>query len=108
MLVDECLANASSTFSDDFICQFRPSAWANITLTYHKHFVDTGCDITISEIIAEVIRDSICTKRMDYLTMALAQLKRQEREQQQARCQCHNNQKPKLTVVKSNSGKDKT
>lgn len=90
-LVDECLANARLSFRDDFICLFRPEAWAKITLIYHKHFVDTGCDISVAEMIATVVRDSIHSNRMDFLTMSLAQ---------QTLFQKHNSgKKPPLSVV---------
>lgn len=61
LLVDECFANALNSFGEDFKCQFRPEAWAIITLTYHKHFLDTGCDVSIVETVAVVVRDSINT-----------------------------------------------
>lgn len=105
VLVDECLANARKTFSVEFIRQFRPAAWARITLIYHKHFLDSGTDNSIEEIFAEVIRDSLCTKRMDFLTMQLAQIKRHENQHS---CACEKDQKPKLTVVRSDPDKDKT
>ncbi|MFW1676636.1 hypothetical protein ACFVYJ_02485 [Pontibacter sp. JAM-7] len=74
-LVDECFSDAQKYFKDTFICQFRPEAWAKITLTYHKHFLDTGCDVSIAEIVAVVVRDAIGTNRMDFLTLNLAQQK---------------------------------
>lgn len=74
-LVDECLASARQAFRDAFICQLSPDAWAKITLIYHKHFLDTGCDVTLAEIVATVVRDAIGTRRMDMLTLELAQQK---------------------------------
>lgn len=79
LLVDECIANALKAFKPDFICQFSPEAWAKITLIYHKHFLDTGCDVSVGEIFAAVVRDAIDTKRMDFLTLNLAQHKRETR-----------------------------
>lgn len=72
-LVDECLDNAQRSFRNEFIAQISPAAWARITLIYFKHFVDTGCDVTVAEIVAAVIRDSIHTSRMDMITLQLAQ-----------------------------------
>ena len=72
-LVDECLADARKSFRDEFILQLGPVAWATITLIYFKHFLDTGCDVSVAEIVTEVVRDSIRTSRMDMLTLQLAQ-----------------------------------
>lgn len=94
-LVDECLANARLSFRNEFICLFRPEAWAKITLTYHKHFVDTGCDVSVAEIIAIVVRDSINSNRMDFLTMNLAQQKQFDQLHHDA------DKKPALSIVKS-------
>lgn len=47
LLVDECFTNALKSFREDFMCQLRPEAWAKITLTYYKHFLDTGCEVSI-------------------------------------------------------------
>lgn len=74
-LVDECLSDARKCFRDDFICQLSPRAWAKITLIYCKHFLDTGCEVSIGEIVAAVLRDSIRTSRIDMLTLQLAQEK---------------------------------
>lgn len=90
-LVDECLANARISFRDEFICRLSPAAWARITIIYVKHFVDTGCDVSIGEIFAAVIRDSINISRMDMLTFDLAQQKLDQAEHRK---------KPSLTVVK--------
>ncbi len=73
LLVEECLANARKYLTDDFIVMLSPLAWAKITLTYHKHFLDSGVDISIAEIITAVLRDSITTNRMDMVTLSLAQ-----------------------------------
>jgi hypothetical protein len=77
-LVDECLDDARKTFRNEFICQLSPVAWAKITLIYFKHFVDSGCDVTVAEIVAAVVRDSIQTSRMDMLTLQLSQRKMDE------------------------------
>jgi len=74
-LIDVCLNNANKYFRDDFICLISPEAWAKITLIYHKHFLDSGNDISVAEIITAVIRDSINTKRMDMVTLQLSQHK---------------------------------
>ena len=34
-----------------------------------------GCDVSVAEIVAAVVRDSISTSRMDMLTLQLAQQK---------------------------------
>lgn len=72
-LVDECLSDARKAFRNEFICQLSPAAWAKITLIYFKHFLDTGVDVSIAEIVAAVVRDSIHTSRMDMITLQLAQ-----------------------------------
>ncbi|MEM7254769.1 MAG: hypothetical protein AAF493_25430 [Pseudomonadota bacterium] len=92
LLVDECFADARKTFSDDFIQALSPEAWAKITLTYHKHFLDTGCEVSILEIVVAVLRDAINTSRMDMVTLNLAQQKRQTQGQGDPR--------PNLTLVK--------
>jgi len=91
-LVDECLADARKTFRTEFICQLSPAAWAKITLVYFKHFLDTGCDVSVAEIVATVVRDSIHTSRMDMLTLQLAQQKMDAR--------ASSKKSPSLTVVK--------
>ena len=90
-LVGECLANAQASFRNEFICRLSPQAWARITLIYFKHFVDTGCDVSIGEIFATVIRDSININRMDMLTLQLAQEKLD---------QAPHKKKPSLTIIK--------
>lgn len=77
-LVEECLDNAQRSFRNEFIAQISPAVWARITLIYFKHFVETGCDVTVAEIVAAVIRDSIHTSRMDMVTLQLAQAKLDE------------------------------
>src|SRR5574343_959310 len=72
-LVDECLASAQRSFRNEFIAQISPAAWARITLIYFKNFVDTGCDVTVAEIVAAVVRDSIHTSRLGMTTLQLAQ-----------------------------------
>ena len=74
-LVDECLTDARKSFRNEFICRLSPAAWAKITLIYFKHFLDTGCDVSVAEIVVAVIRDSINTSRMDMVTLQLAQQK---------------------------------
>lgn len=74
-LLDACLADARKYFRDDFINMISPEAWAKITLIYHKHFLDSGQDISIAEIIVAVIRDSLTTKRMDMVTLNISQQK---------------------------------
>lgn len=91
-LVDECLADARKTFRNEFIAQLSPAAWARITLIYFKHFLDTGCDVSVAEIVATVVRDSINTSRMDMLTLQLAQ--------QKIDLQAPAKKPPSLTVVK--------
>ncbi|MES9832589.1 MAG: hypothetical protein ABW139_10125 [Candidatus Thiodiazotropha sp. DIVDIV] len=72
ILVDECLASAEKSFSSEFILSLSPQAWAKITIIYHKHFLDTGSDVPVGEMVAEVVRDSIDIKRIDFLTQSLA------------------------------------
>ena len=91
-LVDECLANARTAFKNEFICMLSPEAWAKITLVYFKHFLDTGCDVTLAEIVTAVVRDSINTNRMDMLTLQLAQQKCEQQAQAK--------KPPSLTIVK--------
>ncbi|MES9943238.1 MAG: hypothetical protein ABW104_07650 [Candidatus Thiodiazotropha sp. 6PLUC2] len=73
ILVDECLASAADSFSNDFILSLSPQAWGKITIIYHKHFLDTESDVPVGEMVAEVVRDAIDTKRIDFLTQSLAQ-----------------------------------
>jgi hypothetical protein len=74
-LVDECFKSARQSLRTEFICTISPQAWAKITVIYFKHFVELGCDMTIGEIFAAVIRDSLNINRMDMLTLDLAQKK---------------------------------
>ena len=74
-LVDECLTSARRSLRDEFICRLSPEAWASIALTYIKHFVDTGADVSVGEMFAAAIRDSINLNRLDVLTQDLAQRK---------------------------------
>lgn len=90
-LVDACFADAKKYFRDDFIYLISPEAWAKVTLVYHKHFLDSGNDISIAEIIVAVIRDSINTKRMDMVTLQLSQYKNSLKESKA---------KPILKIVK--------
>lgn len=77
-LVDECFASARKSFRNEFICQLGPQAWARITLIYFKHFLDTGCDVSVGEMFAAVIRDSINLNRLDMLILDLAQQKQEQ------------------------------
>jgi hypothetical protein len=80
LLVDECLADAEKTLGRGLILSLSPQAWAKITLIYHKHFLDTQSDVSVVEMVAEVIRDSIETKRIDFLTQNLAVKLRYEKQ----------------------------
>ncbi|MFK8068323.1 MAG: hypothetical protein AB8D52_08760 [Gammaproteobacteria bacterium] len=97
-LVDECFDSALESFSREFICRFRPEAWAKATIVYHMHFLDTGIDISIGEIFSVVIRDSIQNNRMDFLTQNLAQ---QKAFDQKYTSEPSNSKTPSLSVVKS-------
>ena len=77
-MVDECLSDARKAFRDEFLYRLSPAAWARITLIYFKHFIDTGCDVSVAEIVATVVRDSIHTSRMDMVTLQLVQNKLDE------------------------------
>ncbi len=79
MLVDECLNSALKSFSKEFVCSLGPRAWASVTIIYHMHFLDTQSDVTVGEMVAEVVRDSIGTKRIDFLTQSLALRRSHER-----------------------------
>lgn len=98
-LVEECFDNALQAFSKEFICQLRPESWARITLTYHKHFLESGIDISIAEIFSVVMRDSIQNNRMDFLTQSLAQDKAFKRQQEE-RDKKPTKKAPKLSIVK--------
>ena len=76
MLVDECLASALKSFSREFIVSLSPQVWAKITIIYHKHFLDTESDVSVGEMVSAVVRDSIDTRRIDFLTQNLALRKR--------------------------------
>ncbi len=91
-LVDECLANARLEFRDQFILRLSPAAWARISLIYATTFLDTQADVSIAEIAAEVLRDSINISRMDMLAQQLAQEKMAESPAQKA-------SSPRLTLV---------
>lgn len=82
MLVDECLASALDSFSRDFIGSLSPQAWAKITIIYHKHFLDTESDVSVGEMVTAVVRDSIDTRRIDFLTQNLALRKRHQQSKQ--------------------------
>lgn len=82
MLVDECLTSALRSFRPDFVGSLSPQVWARITIIYHKHFLDTGGDVAVGEMVAAVVRDSLDTKRIDFLTQNLAQRKRHGQRRQ--------------------------
>jgi hypothetical protein len=84
MLVDECLASALKSFSRDFVGSLSPQAWAKVTIIYHKHFLDTESDVSVGEMVAAVVRDSIDTRRIDFLTQNLAVRKRHEQRKRGA------------------------
>lgn len=77
-LVDECLASARRSFRDDFILRLSPAAWARISQVYATTFLDTGADVSIGDICAAVLRDSITLNRIDLLAQQLGQAKAQE------------------------------
>ncbi|MGC2166172.1 MAG: hypothetical protein WA632_09190 [Gallionella sp.] len=92
-LVDECLTNARLEFRDQFILRLSPEAWARISLIYATTFLDTQADVSVAEIAAAVLRDSINISRMEMLAQQLAQDKLGESPAQKA-------SSPRLTVVK--------
>ncbi len=79
-LIEECIQSARQAFTDEFICSLDHRVWSKITLNYHQQFLQSACDITVGEMLAVLIRDSIQTNRMDFLIQGLAQ----ERLYQQA------------------------
>ena len=83
MLVDECLASALKSFSKEFVATLSPQVWAKITIIYHKHFLDTESDVSVGEMVAAVVRDSVDTRRIDFLTQDLALRKRHEQRKQE-------------------------
>lgn len=102
-LVDECFANAQKSFRNDFLLRFRPEAWAQITIVYFKHFLDTGIDVEIGEIFYTVVRDALNTSRMDMLTLQLAQQKEAERPASPAAA----SRTPTLSIVRPSSPPEK-
>lgn len=72
-LVDECLSSARHSFKDEFILQLGPAAWARISLIYATTFLDNGADVSVGEICALVLRDSININRMNMLAQQLGQ-----------------------------------
>jgi len=80
LLVDECLDSALKSLSRELVCSLSPQAWAKITVIYHKHFLDTGSDVSVGEMVAAAVRDSIDTRRIDFLTQNLAVKKRYAQE----------------------------
>lgn len=93
-LMDECLASAQRSFKVDFICSLSPEAWARIALIHCKHFLDTGCDVSVGEMVAVVLRDSVHIGRLDMLTQQLACDKSPEPEEG------HKPRVPTLRLVK--------
>ncbi len=72
-LVDECLTSARRTLRDEFILQLSPQAWAQLALIYTTHFLDSGVDVPMGDIVAAVVRDALHTRRLDMVTSRLAQ-----------------------------------
>lgn len=66
-LVGECLASARRVFRDEFILRLSPAAWARISQVYATTFLDTGADVSVGDICAAVLRDSINLNRLDLL-----------------------------------------
>ncbi|MCP5426339.1 MAG: hypothetical protein H6970_14935 [Gammaproteobacteria bacterium] len=92
-LVDECLSNARLAFRDEFILQLSPEAWARIALIYTTTFLDSQADVSVGDIAAAVLRDSIHIGRMEMLAQQLAQRKLGEKA-------AHKASSPTLRVVK--------
>lgn len=77
-LVDECLACARRSFRDEFILQLSPAVWARISQVYATTFLDTEADVSVGEICAAVLRDSVALNRIDLLAQQVGQAKAQE------------------------------
>ena len=90
-LVDECFASALRSVKPDFMGLLSPQAWTAMTILYVKNFLESGIDLSMGQIFAAVIRDSIALNRMDLLTQELAQKHHDETPQPH---------KPELRVVK--------
>ncbi len=90
-IVRQCLVSARTAFRNEFILQLSPQAWARISLSYFTHFVDTGSDVSVGEMFATVMRDSIHLNRLDLLIQDLAQKKQAEVEERK---------RPSLSVVR--------
>jgi hypothetical protein len=93
-LVDECLASARRAFKDEFILSLSPEAWARISLIHVTTFLDTEVDVSVGDIAACVLRDSINIGRMEMLAQQLAQSRAGEGGAGKAG-------RSRLTVVKS-------
>ncbi len=98
-LVDECFASAQASFKAEFLLQLSPSAWARIALLYASSFVETEADVSVGEIFANVIRDSIHLNRMEMLTLDFAQRRAGEAAERKAR-EPATRKAPVLTVVR--------
>jgi hypothetical protein len=72
-LMDECLASARHSFRDEFIAKLSPEAWAHIALLHATTFLDCGVDLSVGDLVATVLRDSIHLHRIDMLSQDLAQ-----------------------------------
>lgn len=95
-LVDECLSSARRSLRDEFILLLSPEAWARISLTYVTTFLESETDVSVGEIFAMVLRDSVQINRMDMLAQQLATARKDEARQASARAQG-----PRLSVVRS-------
>lgn len=100
-LVDECLSSARRSFRDEFILSLSPAAWARIALVHVTTFLDTGADVSVGDICASVLRDSINLRRMELLAQGLAQTRADERSKPKGKA-------PAMTLVKpaKESGND--
>lgn len=71
-LVDECLASARQSLKDEFIVRLSPEAWAQISLTYVTVFLDSERDVSIGEMFAAAVADSLRLNRLNMLAEQLA------------------------------------
>lgn len=71
-LVDECLASARQSLKDEFILRLSPEAWAQISLTYVTVFLDSERDVSVGEMFAAAIADSVRLNRLNMLAEQLA------------------------------------
>lgn len=96
-LVDECLSSARRSFKDEFILRLSPAAWARISVIYITTFLDTGADVSVGEICAAVLRDSININRMGILAQDLGQIRAEARPKPRGEA-------PTLSLVRSDDG----